>query len=527
MTSLPSRSPATATTAVRSGERAYTARRKRVLIINCYFPEIRVPVRLVHEIPNALSPMLLAGLFARTHCDVRLHNEVSEGFIEIFNPDLLAWPDMIVFTGLTDTFDRMLHATAYARTQNPSVITVAGGFAVRSFPRYSRQFFNYVCLGDIEQIANVIEEAFGRDHVADEPVPRYDLASWMGRRIAYVESSRNCNFRCSFCTLTARNDGYVKHSLAYLRRQIVALGKRDILLFLDNQFHGADRQFFVDRLELLRDLRQQGHFRFWSGFATNAFFWNHDEIELARQSGCFSLLVGVESFDEGWLRRVNKAQNNRYPQVEMIRRCLEAGILFQYGLVFDPTERRLADMHRELQFVCETPEVPPPNFIFSAIPFPATPFFRDRYRAGLLLPNLKVRDLEGSTLSMESIDAKEDVAHFLRTAKNLKGYQGPAIRHHAQFLRRYRDSLMPEQALASSISLGSILWPTTVSNPLSIVKRKPRRTHVCTTDRLDCVYKPRLPVDSEFSHYFTPTTITDAEGRLNDALVEDLLGGPH
>ena len=350
-----------------------------------------------------------------------------------------------------------------------------------------------------------------------------DLADWIGRRIAYVESSRNCNFRCSFCTLTARSDSYVKQSLAYLRRQIIALGKRDILLFLDNQFHGADRQFFVDRLELLRELRQQGLFRFWSGFATNAFFWNDEDIQLARRSGCFSLLVGVESFDEGWLRRVNKAQNNRYPQAEMIRRCLDAGILFQYGLVFDPTEQRLADMHRELQVICDTPEMPAPNFIFNAIPFPATPFFRDRSGAGLLLPNLKVRDLEGSTLSMQSIDAKEDVAHFLRTAKNLKGYRRQAIRHQGQFLRRYRHSLGREQALASTISLGSILWPTTVSNPMSIVRRKLQRTHVCTTDRLDCVYKPRLSVDSAFSHYFQPTMITDAGGRLNEALVDDLL----
>jgi hypothetical protein len=377
----------------------------------------------------------------------------------------------------------------------------------------------------VEQIAEVITEAFGRDHVAEESIPRYDLGGWMGRRIAYVESSRNCNFKCSFCTLTARGDGYAKQSLTYLRRQIIALGYRDILLFLDNQFHGADRQFFSDRLELLSELRQQGHFRFWSGFATNAFFWNDDEIRLAQRSGCFSLLVGVESFDEGWLSRVNKAQNNRYPQVDMIRRCLEAGILFQYGLVFDATERRLADMHRELNFICDTPEIPPPNFIFSAIPFPATPFFRERYRAGLLLPNLKIRDLEGSTLSMQPLDAPKDVAHFLSTAKNMKGYQRRAIKHQAQFLNRYRHSLGPEQALASTISLGGLLWPTMVSNPLSIVKKKLPRTHVCTTDRLDCVYSPRLPVDTAFSHYFQPTMITDSGGRLNERLADDLLGG--
>ena len=31
---------------------------------------------------------------------------------------LLSWPDMLVLTGLTNGFDRMLHLTAYARSKN-------------------------------------------------------------------------------------------------------------------------------------------------------------------------------------------------------------------------------------------------------------------------------------------------------------------------------------------------------------------------------------------------------------------------
>ena len=376
-------------------------RRKRVLIVNCYFPELRQPVKLPLEVPNALVPVMLAGAFSQDSCEVRIHNEVSHGFLEVFRPDLLEWPDMVVLTGLTDTFDRMLQITAYVRSRNPKVIVVAGGYPIRSLPRYSKRFFDFACQGDIEEMTAVIADAFGVDHVDHEMNPRYDLADWIGPRIGYVESSRNCNFRCSFCTLTAQSHAYARQSLDYLRRQIVGLGRREILLFLDNQFHGADRQFFLDRIALLSELREEGYFRFWSAFATDSFFWNDEDIALARASGCFSLLVGVESFDEAWLQRVNKAQNNRYPQTTLIEKCLDAGILFQYGLVFDPTERRVGDMHRELQFVLDNPDVPLPNFIFGAIPFPGTPFFHDRHARGLLLPGVKVRDLEGSTLSMQ------------------------------------------------------------------------------------------------------------------------------
>ena len=235
-----------------------SSRRKRVLIVNCYFPELRQPVKLTYGVPNALAPVMLGGAFSSTLCDVRLHNEVSHGFLEVFRQDLLSWPDMVVLTGLTDTFDRMLQITAYVRTVNPKVIVVAGGFPVRSLPRYSRRFFDYACQGDFEEIADVITEAFGAGYVDPEVLPRYDLADWIGQRLAYVESSRNCNFRCSFCTLTGQGRGYVKQSLDYLRRQIVGLGRREFLLIVDNQFHGADRQFFLDRLGLLRELEPRG-----------------------------------------------------------------------------------------------------------------------------------------------------------------------------------------------------------------------------------------------------------------------------
>ena len=500
-----------------------TRARTRVLVVNCYFPELRQPIRLTHEVPNALAPVMLAGIFCATRCDVRIHNEVSDGFLEVFQPDLLAWPDVLVLTGLTDALDRMLHITAYVRAANSKVIVIAGGFAVRSLPRYSRPFFDYACLGDVEELAGIVADALGVDHVDPDKLPRYDLATWMGRRLGYVESSRNCNFRCSFCTLTGQGRPYAKQSLDYLRRQIVAMGRRELLLIVDNQFHGADRQFLVDRLALLRELKEEGRFRYWGGFATDAFFWNDQDVELARASGCISMLVGVESFDQAWLQRVNKVQNNRYPQVRLIEKCLDAGILFQYGLVFDSTERTVADMCRDLQFVLDTPEVPLPNFIFGSIPFPGTPFFRDRHAKGLLLPNLKVRDLEGSTLCMRPIDDIAEAARFLATAKNFVGYRRRVARHQARFLWRYRNSLVWEQALISTLSMGSAVLPNAVASPRQLFMPRRPRTHVATTDRLDCVYEPRWRLPGSYARFFRPTQITDERGEITPALADDLL----
>src|SRR5262249_16600810 len=145
------------------------------------------------------------------------------------------------------------------------------------------------------------------------------------------------------------------------------------------------------------------YFKYWHAFVADSFLWDDDNLARARDAGCFSLFVGVESFDEAWLRRVNKAQNTAQAQARLIKKCLEAGILLQSGLVFDPSARTLGDMHRELARICDDPDLPAPNFIFMSIPFPATPFFRDRASRGLILPSTKVRDLEGSTLSLRPL----------------------------------------------------------------------------------------------------------------------------
>jgi len=498
-------------------------RRKKILIINCYFPEMREPIKRVNEVPNALAPVLLAGYFSSDRCDIRLYNEVSSGFIEIHQPDLLGWPDMVVMTGLTATFDRLLHITAYARTLNPSVIVVAGGHAVRTLPRYSAKFLDYACPGDVEEIRDVIHDALGSAYVSKDFCPRYDLAYWI-KRLGYAESSRNCNFRCSFCSLTGVGRSYEVPSFDYLDMQMERMGKRWTFFFSDNQVAGDGNKTLGTRLGMVQRRRAAGQFRHWSGFATDSFFWEDENIRLARETGCISLFVGVESFDDSdWLSKVNKRQNSRYSQVDLIRRCLEGGILFQYGLVFDPVERTVAQMHRELDIICENPEIPGPNFIFMATPFPGTPDFHQRLADGRILPNTRIRDLEGSTLCVKPIDPIEDVVDFIRNGKNFRGYRRRFLAHQMKFLKRYRHSLSLEQKIVSSVATAAIMAPGVIASPGALFRKKGQRTHVSTTERLDCVYTPQMYVHSKYRDYFEPTRITDHAGELNPQLEADAL----
>jgi hypothetical protein len=192
-------------------------------------------------------------------------------------------------------------------------------------------------------------------------------------------------------------------------------------------------------------------------------------------------------------------------------------------LVYDATSRTVEEMHRELLAIADEPAIPAPNFIFSAIPFPGTPLFHEVWDQGLILPGTKIRDLEGSTLSLKPLDDVDTAAGFLRNGKNLRGHRAPFVRHQLRMLRRYRTHLSATQKAVSWLTLGSIMSPQALSNTRYLLKRRRQRTHVSTTDRLDVVYTPRFPVDPQYEGYFQPTQVTNMAGHLNETIVEDLL----
>jgi len=500
--------------------------KKRILIVNCYFDDMRLPVGRRTKLPQAMGPVYLAGAFSPRTCDVRLYNEMYDGPLE--DEKLLSWPDMLVLTGLSNSFDRMLHLTAYARTKNRKVIVVAGGPAVRALPLLSQRYFDIVCLGDVEELIEVAQEVLGKTYAEPDIHPRFDLAYWMGPW-GYAESSRNCNFRCSYCSLTGENRPYRPYDLGFIRRQIISQGKnRRAVLLIDNNFYGNDRSHFLAKMELFRELRQSGYLRHWSALVTNDFFYQEENIRRAKEAGCVALFCGLESFDVNWLRAVRKIQNTQLPQVEMIRRCLELGVLFLYGLMLDVTRRTVADLRRELEFIVGLPDIPLPSYISLITPIPGTPHFYDCLREGRILPNTKMRDLDTTTLSLKPIDPVDDVVKFIYDIQTMRGYTGKIARHSGRFFRRYRAKL-PFLAMAVALSNATVISLQTFPelsacfNPFRIRNRQ--RTHVSSTEPPDRLYTPAFRVDSRYENHFQPTFLTDAAGYLAEDVEPDIANG--
>ncbi|HLO01331.1 MAG TPA: radical SAM protein [Pyrinomonadaceae bacterium] len=488
--------------------------------MNCFFDDSRLPARRTTKFPQAMGPVFLAGAFDIECCEVRLYNEVDSG--PLTDEATLEWPDMLVLTGLTNTFDRMLHLTAYARTKNPRVIVVAGGPTIRALPLLAERFFDYCCLGDIEELREVIVAAWGKEFLAEEMLPRYDLAYWM-RRMGYAETTRYCNFHCSFCSLTGEGRGYQTYPLEYLRRQVLALGRRKHVLFIDNNFYGSDRGHFLARMELIAEMREAGYLKNWGALVTSDFFHRDENLKLARGAGCELLFCGVESFDTEWLLGAHKTQNTNVSQVELIRKSLEAGIVLVYGLMLDLAHRTIADLRREIEFITGTPEITLPSFVTLPVPLLGTPLFSELAAKGAFLPSTKLRDMDGSTLVLTPMDPIHQAVAFLREMLSLRGYRRRVLNHSWHFLQRYRARLTRVQLLFSLTNAALLCAYSFATSPTQLAApsaKGRRRTHVSTTEILDSVYTPAFRVDSRYEHYFKPTMVTDGAGNLSKEMLD-------
>jgi len=423
---------------------------------------------------------------------------------------------------LNSALDRMLHLTACAKSLSPGVISVAGGPAVRALPLFSAARFDFACLGDVEELRSIASMLWGEDFVAPpgDLFPRQDLADRRGR-IGYVEASRYCNFRCSFCSLTGEGRRFRTYDVDHVRRQIEATGKR-LILFLDNNFYGSDRRNFSDRLDMLTDLRRRGTIDGWSALVTGDFFAKQSNLDRARESGCVSLFSGVESFDAATLAAYNKKQNSVVPQIEMIRNCLESGIMFQYGIMLDPSSRRIRDLEAEIDFILSRDDLSLPSYFTLPIPLIGTPYFYDALAAGIVRPNIHLREMNGVTLQLTPLDPTPDVLRFAERLTDLRGRRAQVAHHTVRFMRRYgrRFSWVQNAIVVANAALTTL--PGVASSPF--------RPHLASVpadlsgppDRWDPAYRPPVEIHPDFAGHYRPTRVIDEEGAIDAALAADL-----
>ena len=492
----------------------------RVLIINAYFDPWRIATPTRWFIPRGAATFHLAGYFNPDLVEVRVWDEVFNG--ALLDDRLFAWPDLVVFTGLTAMFDRAHQLSAYFRHANPSVVTVIGGPIARALPALCAKTFDHACYGDVEEIVDVIEDVLGPAYVSAIGAPRFDLAQ-SSLKTGFLETTKNCNFACSFCSLTGEGRPYVAHSERSIAQQFEAMKRVLAVMVLDNNFYGNDRRSFERRVELIGERWRRGQFRGWGALVTGDLFKNPENLALLARNGCKALFSGVESLDPAVLRTYNKKQSMTSDPRVLTKACAEHGMLFDYGFMADFSQQSVAEVDTQLRSILEDPSIPLPGLLTLTIPILGTPYFDEAARAGRLMPGLLLSDLDGQKIVEWPRDPLETVVPFVADLLRFRGRKLALARHAVRHAWHWRHHyswdqtaialIRPLHRFGGKIDLGSL-------RQMRQTFGEPPLTYCAMNDRLRAAYTPRIRLPTRFEKCFEPLRITDERGWLTEDLLE-------
>ncbi len=232
----------------------------------------------------------------------------------------------------------------------PGIHAIFLGWAEKSFPQYIEALENGKSFDKIQGI-EILEkgELLMRNEVradlkiSDIPYPRRDLIrkyqkkyqSDMGFRTSLVNTTRGCNYRCSFCGVwqasggqfLIRNAEDVFHEIATLPGFIHRVFFAD-----DNTFLNPDNAGKLCRLIKEAKIRKK-----YSGYCRSDTITRYPELMREwREIGLDNLCVGFEGTDSDHLDELNKkntAKNN-----EQAARILnEIGMPFRPHFLIEPT----------------------------------------------------------------------------------------------------------------------------------------------------------------------------------------------
>jgi len=283
----------------------------------------------------------------------------------------------------------------------PKAKHIAGGPHINIFPEESLKTFDTICLGEGEEsIKEIINDAFNsrlkriyeqkgpidlnlypypsRKYLPKSAIIGTDLLTrkYPGLVATSASFSRGCPFNCHFCSVQFkgksrfRSTENIIEEIEYLKRDYGI----EALLFKDDQIIPVNKDIARPMLEAIAKTNIK-----WRG-QTRANGIHPEMVELARESGCVEVAVGLESVSQRVLNISNKKIDleGAKQYLKLLRREeIDRKLLLIMGLPGEPKD--IAD--KTIEFIKETE---PSNVSLSLLcPIPGSEMYNNPKRFGI------------------------------------------------------------------------------------------------------------------------------------------------
>jgi len=336
----------------------------------------RISASLNFNAKGALFPPLnlaiLAALTPREH-----QVSIDDGCLGPVGASRSA--DLVAITAMTAQAPAAYAlADAYRSRGIPVVL---GGAHPSMCPEEAAQHADSVVIGEADSLWPELVQDFSHGRMksryydpepvdlATVPFPRRDLLDRKGYVVFNsVQTTRGCPFNCNFCSVTTMSG--VKYRFRPVEKVVEEIRTLDnrFVYFIDDNIIGApsrSKELFKALLPLKLG---------WASQVTINFSRNPELMRLARESGCYGVFIGFESFSNESIRDAGKGINRPGEYLRDISRIHQAGIRVWGSFIFGFDSDTL-DVFRETLHFIEKSKMEFAQFSLLT-PLPGTALFR-------------------------------------------------------------------------------------------------------------------------------------------------------
>lgn len=279
-----------------------------------------------------LGLYILKGLTPPEH-------EVSIIEEELNNIDLEQECDLVAISCMTANSHRAYELCQEFKKRGKTV--VIGGVHPTILPDEALQHADSVVVGEAEGVWEILLNDFQNNNLKRRycnPLP--DLKKYIPKDFSKITrkklfhvipiiTSRGCPYDCDFCCVTNLFGKQIRHvPVENVVRDIKVSGAKNFI-FLDDNIIGHPK-YAKALFKAIKPLKIK-----WVGQASVSLLVNDKELlQLAAESGCKSLFMGIESVSEQQLQTMPKAIN-KIEQLEIaLKKIKKMGILIHASMIF-------------------------------------------------------------------------------------------------------------------------------------------------------------------------------------------------
>ncbi len=271
---------------------------------------------------RSLLDLGIVTVAACTPDDVEV--ELIDEYLEPINYDTDA--DLVALSAKTSCVAHAYEVAAQFKRRGVPV--VLGGIHASLRPDEALEHVDYVVIGEAEETWPRWVELFRKGEAPRKmaqgpfpameniPVPAWDKLDYGDFLFHQIQTTRGCPFMCRFCSVPDISgnafrfkpvENVIKEIRAFPKSGLLK-DKMKALYFVDDNFISRVK-YTKDLLTALVPLYKSGELGEWSAETTLNVCRDEELLDLFRDAGCSTLIIGIESISEATLLAMDKKVN--------------------------------------------------------------------------------------------------------------------------------------------------------------------------------------------------------------------------